>query len=168
MKVSGIVVALSWLVALLAAIAAAAGLFWKDGGAPFSFSTLRGQTVQMFGRGLYRFVGALIKSGPPDRMDSYTTMVTYALDLAVITPATFLCAVLVWRGDPQGYVIAVPLLTLIVLLAPQIILGTIFQRSAGVPFTTGEMIGPVAGFVILGLIAAWLLAAILRPLARIA
>jgi hypothetical protein len=292
MKVSSIVIVLSSLVALLAAIAAATGLSLKGGGGPFLFTTLRGQTAQIFGQGLYEydtlFIGAgfkgqdavalflgvpllvisivlyqrgsvsgqllltgtlgyflylyasmalgasynrlflfyiaifsaslfafiqvfsavnldlvasqipaglprrglaifmfaaglvtlvvwgsplvvaLIKGGPPDRMDSYTTMVTYALDLAIITPATFLCAVLVLRGDPLGVVIAAPLLTLIVLLAPQIILSTIFQKSAGVPFTMGEMIGPVAGFVVLGLIAAWLLVAILRGLSKIA
>jgi hypothetical protein len=292
MKVSSIVIVLSSLVALLAAIAAATGLFLKDDGTPFLFTTLRGQTAQIFGQGLYEydtlFIGAgfkgqdavalflgvpllvisivlyqrgsvsgqllltgtlgyflylyasmalgasynrlfllyivifsaslfafiqvfssvnldlvasqipaglprrglaifmfaaglvtlvvwgaplvvaLIKGGPPDRMDSYTTMVTYALDLAIITPATFLCAVLVLRGDPLGVVIAAPLLTLIVLLAPQIILSTVFQKSAGVPFTMGEMIGPVAGFVVLGLIAAWLLVAILRGLSKIA
>jgi hypothetical protein len=292
MKVSSIVIVLSSLVALLAAIAAATGLSLKGGGGPFLFTTLRGQTAQIFGQGLYEydtlFIGAgfkgqdavalllgvpllvisivlyqrgsvsgqllltgtlgyflylyasmalgasynrlfllyiaifsaslfafiqvfssvnldlvasqipaglprrglaifmfaagfvtlvvwgaplvvaLIKGGPPERMDSYTTMVTYALDLAIIIPATFLCAVLVLRGDPLGVVIAAPLLTLIVLLAPQIILSTIFQKSAGVPFTMGEMIGPVAGFVVLGLIAAWLLVAILRGLSKIA
>lgn len=288
MPVSNIIIVLSSLVALLAAIAAAAGLFVKDSGEPFLFTTLRGQTAKIHGQGLYRYdtlffgagfkgqdavalflgvpllalsiflyqrgtvsgqlllagtlgyflylyasmalgaaynklfllyvaifsaslftfvqvfssayshlaasplpsglprlglaifmlaaglvtlvvwgaplVAALIKGGPPDRMDSYTTMVTYALDLAIITPATFLCAVLVLGDNPMGYVIAAPLLTLIILLAPQIILSTIFQRSAGVPFATGEMIGPVAGFVVLGLIAAWLLATILRVL----
>jgi hypothetical protein len=288
MPVSNIIVVLSSLVALLAAIAAAAGLFVKDDGEPFLFTTLRGQTVKIHGQGLYRYdtlffgagfrgqdavalflgvpllalsiflyrrgtvsgqlllvgtlgyflylyasmalgaaynklfllyvaifsaslfafvqvfssvcshgaapplpsglprlglaifmlaaglvtlvvwgaplVAALIKGDPPDRMDSYTTMVTYALDLAIITPATFLCAFLVLGDNPLGYVIAAPLLTLIILLAPQIILSTIFQRSAGVPFTTGEMIGPVAGFVVLGLIAAWLLLTILTGL----
>lgn len=112
-------------------------------------------------------VVALIKDNPPDRLDSYTTMVTFALDLAIITPATFLCAVLILRGEPLGYVIAAPLLTLIVLLAPQIILSTVFQKSTGVPFTRGEMIGPVAGFVILGLIAAWLLVVMLRDFVEI-
>ena len=111
-------------------------------------------------------VAALIKGGAPDRMDSYTTMVTYALDLAIITPATFLSAILILRGEPSGYAIAVPLLTLIILLAPQIILSTILQKSAGVPFTIGEMIGPVAGFVVLGVIAAWLLVDILKGLAH--
>ena len=108
---------------------------------------------------------ALLQDSPPDRMDSYTTMVTYALDLAFITPATFICAVLVLNENPLGYVIAAPLLTLVVLLAPQIILSTIFQRAAGVPFTAGEIAGPVSGFVILGLIATWLLIAILKGLA---
>jgi hypothetical protein len=289
-KVSGIVLVLSGVVAVLTAIAAAAGLFFKDDGAPLAFSTLRGQTAQIYGRGLYRYdtlffaagfkgqdavalfagvpllvlavvlyrrgsvggqllltgmlgylvylyasmalgaaynrlfllyiailagalfafihvfstvdldaiaaqlpaglprrglavfmfaagavtlvvwgaplVAALLQGKPPDRMDSYTTMVTYALDLAIITPSTFLCAVLVLRGNLLGYVIAAPLLTLIVLLAPQIILSTILQRAAGVPLTSGEMIGPVAGFVVLGAIAGWLLAALFRGLAR--
>lgn len=91
-------------------------------------------------------------------------MVTYALDLAIITPSTFICAILVLRGDPLGYAIAAPLLTLVILLVPQIILSTIFQKSAGVPFTAGEMIGPVAGFVVLGLVATWLLVDLLRSL----
>jgi hypothetical protein len=289
-KVSGIVILLSSLVALLAAIAAAIGLFSKGDGAPFSFSTLHGQTAQIYGRGIYQYdtlffaggfkgqdavalffgvpllivsiilyqrgsvsgqllltgtlgyflylyasmalgasynrlfllyigifsaslfaflqvfssvnldlvasqipaglprrglaifmfvagfvtlvvwgaplVVALIKGGPPDRMDSYTTMVTYALDLAIITPATLLCAVLILRGDPLGYVIAVPLLTLVVLLAPQIVLSTVLQKSAGVPFAMGEMVGPVAGFVVLGSVAAWFLVAVLRGLSK--
>ena len=286
MKASGVINILSSFVAVMAVIAAAIGLFWRDGGGSFSFSTLRGQAAQIYGQGAYRYdtvffgagfkgqdavvlflavplliiavvltqrgsvsghllltgmlgyflyiyasmalgaaynrlflmyiiifsaslfafvqafssidlgliasripselpvrglaifmfaagsvtlfvwgaplVTALIRGGPPERMDSYTTMVTYALDLAVITPATFLCATMVLRGNPIGYAIAVPLLTLIILLAPQIILSTVFQRSAGVPFSTGEMVGPVAGFVILGLVASWLLAAVLR------
>jgi len=292
MKISGTAIILSSLVALMATIAAATGLFLKNDGVPFSFTTLRGHVVQIFGQGLYQYdttffgagfrgqdavalflgvpllvisiilyrrgtvtgqllltgvlgyflylyssmalgaaynrlfllyilifsaslfafiqvfasvdlgliashmpaglprlglvifmfaaglitlavwgaplVTALVNDATPERMDSYTTMVTYALDLAIITPATFLCAILVLKGDPLGYVIALPLLTLIILLAPQIILSTVFQKTAGVPLTQGEMIGPVAGFVVLGLIATWLLAAILRGLSRVA
>jgi hypothetical protein len=112
-------------------------------------------------------IAALVKGTAPDRMDSYTTMVTFALDLAIITPSTILCAILVLRGHPLGYVIASPLLTLIVLLAPQIVLSTVFQKAAGVPFTTGEMLGPVAGFIVLGIIAAWLLIDLLRGVVKI-
>jgi hypothetical protein len=49
MKPSKIVVWLSWLIAALALVAAAIGLFYQDGGTAFSFTTLRGQTVQIYG-----------------------------------------------------------------------------------------------------------------------
>jgi hypothetical protein len=55
MKPSKIVVWLSWLIAALALVAAAIGLFYQDGGTAFSFTTLRGQTVQIYGQGLYRY-----------------------------------------------------------------------------------------------------------------
>jgi hypothetical protein len=290
MRELNMVFTLAIAVAILAAVAAAVGLFYKTEAAPFPFTTLRGQTAQIYGQGLYHYdtlffgagfkgqdavvlflgvpllvvaallyprgslmgqllltgalgyflyvyasmalgaaynrmfllyvtifsaslfafvqafaavdldliaaqlpgglprlglavfmflagavtlfvwggplVATLFSGGVPDRMDSYTTMVTYALDLAIITPATIVCGLLVWQNNPLGYVLAAPLLTLVVLLAPQIILSTIFQRAAGVPFSTGEMVGPVAGFVVLGLAAAWLLVAILRGLAN--
>jgi len=280
------VIWLSALIAVLAAAAAGAGLFWRSEGSPYPFTTLRGQTAQMYGQEPYRYdtlftgagykgqdavvlflgvpllvlsivlyrngstagallltgmlgyflyiyasmalgaaynrlfllyvallsaslfafiriftstdlqalapsvasgmpqrslaiflfasglvtlvvwgaplVSALLQGGPPDRLDTYTTAVTYALDLAVITPSTFISGALILAGAPLGYLIAAPLLTLIVLLAPQIVLSTVFQRAAGVPFTAGEMIGPVAGFAILGLVAIWLLVALLR------
>lgn len=286
MKVSNITIVLAVIVALTAATAAAIGLFWRNGGSSYPFSTLRGQTVQIYGQGIYQhdtlffgagfkgqdavvlFLGvplliitiilalrgstvgqllmmgilgyflyvyasmalgasynrlfllyiiifsaslfafiqtfasvdldliatripdqlpirglaifmcssglitlfvwgaplvtALISGGAPERMDSYTTMVTFALDLAVITPATIVCAILVLKGEPLGYAISMPLLMTIILLAPQIILSTIFQKSAGVPFTRAEMVGPVTGFVILGLLATWLITAILK------
>lgn len=48
--------ALNWLVpliAILAVIAAGAGLFWQDGGSSYTFTTLYGETVQIYGRGVY-------------------------------------------------------------------------------------------------------------------
>jgi hypothetical protein len=55
MKPSKIVIWLSWLIAALALVAAAIGLFYQDGGTAFSFTTLRGQAVQIYGQGLYRY-----------------------------------------------------------------------------------------------------------------
>lgn len=112
-------------------------------------------------------IEALVTGSTPARMDSYTTMVTYALDLAIITPATIICGFMILRGNALGFVVAMPLLTLIILLAPQIILSTIFQYRAGVPFSTGEMIGPVAGFVILGAVGLWLLTNLLRNISNL-
>ncbi len=109
-------------------------------------------------------LAALRSNTLPDRVDSYTTPVTYALDLAIITPSTFIAGVLLLQGDPFGYVISVALLAIIILLMPYITLATIFQQRAGVNFTPGEMIGPVAGFAVLGLVALWLLVSLLGSL----
>lgn len=109
-------------------------------------------------------VAALVRSAPPPSLDHYTTTFTFGLDLAVITPAALMAAILVWRRDLLGHVIAFPLLGIIVLLAPCITLATVFQRAAGVTFSAGEMIGPVAGFVALGLLGLWIGSTILAAL----
>ena len=286
MKTSNAVIWLSSLIIILALVAAGTGLFWQNGGSAYPFTTLRGQTVQIYGQGLYHYdsvfngagnrgvdaaifglgvpllaictlcyrrgslkwglmltgtlgyflyvyisyafnaaynnlflvyvaifsasffgfvlaltavdlptlsahftehiprrslavfmfasglltlvawgepiVTALVTNQPPLLLDSYTTLVTYALDLAVITPTTFLTGVLVQRRSPLGYVLSFPLLVLIMLLAPQIAAQTISQLSAGLTFSPGQIIGPIAGFAVLGLIAIWLLVSILR------
>jgi hypothetical protein len=46
---------LSGLTAILAVAAASAGLFWPGGGSPYTATSLRGETVQLYGQGLYRF-----------------------------------------------------------------------------------------------------------------
>lgn len=48
--------ALNWLVpliAMLAVVSAGAGLFWKNGGDSYTFTTLYGETVDIYGRGIY-------------------------------------------------------------------------------------------------------------------
>ena len=54
MNHSVLVLTLTLLVALLAALAAGAGLFTSGGGAPYDFTTLRGQTARIYNQGLYR------------------------------------------------------------------------------------------------------------------
>jgi hypothetical protein len=98
----------------------------------------------------------------PDLLDVYSTPVTYALDLAVITPAAALAGLLVRRHNPLGYLLAGPLLVTIVLLLPTIALSTALQSAAGISFTAAEVVGPIAGFGILGVIGAWLLVRLLR------
>jgi hypothetical protein len=49
-RTSGLVL----VIAALALIAAASGLFWPDSGRPFAFMTIHGDIVQLYGQGLYR------------------------------------------------------------------------------------------------------------------
>jgi hypothetical protein len=55
MKSSRIVVWLIWLIAVLALVAAGIGLFYQDGGSSYAFTTVHGQSVQIYGQGLYRY-----------------------------------------------------------------------------------------------------------------
>jgi hypothetical protein len=63
MKISNLVIWLSFLIAVLALVAASIGLFWQDGGNSFSFVTLRGDTVSISGQGLYRYDTTLVAMG---------------------------------------------------------------------------------------------------------
>ena len=107
-------------------------------------------------------LAATASGDAPKWLDSSTTMVTDTLDLAIITPSALLAAILVRRNDPSGYLIAIVLLVLLLVLAPAIVAQTISQLAAGIAFTAGEVIGPIAGFVVLGAFAAWCLAGLLR------
>ncbi len=107
---------------------------------------------------------SLVSGATPDRLDSYTTLMTYALDLAIITPATFASGSMILKRLSMGYMSAFALFGIIIMLAPGIAASTVSQIRVGVSFTPGEVIGPVAGFVILGLLSAWALFGILRGL----
>lgn len=55
MQTTRTVVILSVLIAALAIVAAGLGVFWQGTGQPYEFRTLRGETVMIQGRGLYRY-----------------------------------------------------------------------------------------------------------------
>lgn len=288
MKYSKLVIALSVLIIILALLAVAAGFLWPSEGASFTFTNVRGQEVQIHGRGLYRYDtlfmaatnrgndsivlllaipllaystllywrgslrGGLLLLGTlvcffylyfsyafgiafnslfliyialysvslfafvllfisidrhllvehlatdlpyraialfmfvsglatlsiwlqllwndlalnqlPALMGVYSTKITDALDFGIITPATFIAGVLILRRNPLGYLIACALLVLEVMLTPLIIAQTISQLMAGVTFTPAEIIGPIAGFAILGLFALWVMVILLHKI----
>lgn len=275
--------ALNWLVpitGLFTMLAAAAGLFWPGGGQPFAFTTLRGETVQMYGQGLYRYdslmkgatlrgsdavlllagipllvvafilyrqgrlrgllllvgaltytlynaaslsfgaaynpllllymvllalnlfayilaftavdlqalvghvlpgmpyrslaafmlvsgvilllvwvsgiLGALFTGQPLPTLESYTTEVTYVLDLGVITPVLIVTGLLLRRRLPVSLVMSVSMLVLCMLIGLVVIGQTVFQRMVGITLNPGQLIGYVGSFVVLSLFALWL------------
>jgi hypothetical protein len=55
MNLTKTIIVLASLVALLAVVAAGAGLLLSGSGAAYEFTTLRGQTAQIYGQGIYQF-----------------------------------------------------------------------------------------------------------------
>jgi hypothetical protein len=109
-------------------------------------------------------VSAVLAGRPPALLLHSTTLVTEALDLAVVAPAAVVAGNLLLRRRPEGLLIGVPLLVLLWVLAPAIVLQTLFQWAAGWPFTPAQVAGPIAGFVALGITATATLVPTLRTL----
>jgi hypothetical protein len=109
-------------------------------------------------------VSAALAGRPPALLLHSTTLVTEALDLAVIAPAAVVAGLLLPRRRTEGLLIGVPLLVLLWVLAPAIVLATVFQQAAGWPFTPPQVVGPIAGFVALGVAATATLVPTLRGL----
>jgi hypothetical protein len=93
MKVSNAVVQLSGLIVVLALVAVGVGFLYQDGGNTFSFTSVRGETVQMYGHGLYRYDSQLVGTG---------YRVQDAATLVLGVPLLVLGALLYRRGSPRG------------------------------------------------------------------
>jgi hypothetical protein len=288
MKPSRALILLSILVGLLAAVQSGLGLFWHDGGSPFSFTTLHGQSVLINGQGIYHFdtffrapifrgtdavtfflclpllviallgywrgslpggilltgvlsyifynsasvalgtaynnlmlvyiayfsaslfalglavslidlrtlagrmaaglphrglaavvgvggaavlfawltdiLAALAAGSVPD-IASYTTEVTYVIDLGIIAPLSFAAVVWLLRRRPVGYLVASILLTNLAIIGMVVLTQTIFQLQAGITLPLGVFIGKAGSFAVLSLFAVWMLVRFYRNLA---
>ena len=93
MKNSKAVILLSILVLVLAIVQSGVGLFYQDGGSPFDFTNLRGQTIHMSGQGIYRddpSFNAPIQRG------------TDAITLFLFVPLLLIALYLYQRGSMRG------------------------------------------------------------------
>lgn len=107
-------------------------------------------------------IATLRTGAPPALLDTYTTLFTHALDLSVIVPTTVTAGVLILRRRALGYAIAMSLLVLEALLMPLIAIATVAQLRLGLSFDPGEIVGPIAGFTALAVVAIVVVRAILK------
>ena len=111
--------AVAWLSALilvLALVAAGAGLFWPGGEGPSSYTTVRGQTVELYGRGLYRY--DTLFGGAGNRG-------TDAVVLTLGFPLLAVCTVLYRRGSLRGTLLLTGALTYFLYVYASAALGTV-------------------------------------------
>lgn len=115
--------------------------------------------VAVWGSDLFQ---SMLNGRPSARIDNYTTVVTYVLDLGIVLPAMVVGGVLVLRRHALGYVIAAADLIVTLLLGPALTAMTVSQVLAGVSFTTGEVAGPVVGFTVVALLGMIVAVVLLR------
>ena len=63
MTISKPLIRLCWLIVLFVLTYSALGLFYQNGGSPFTFTTLRGQSVDIYGQGIYRYDTIFFSAG---------------------------------------------------------------------------------------------------------
>lgn len=110
---------LSWLVALLALVYAGLGLFWQDAGEPFTFTTLRGETVQIYGQGVYHFDTVLNGAGNRG---------TDAATLLVALPLLVIANLLNRRGSRGGGLLLASALAYFLYISISLCFGAAYNR----------------------------------------
>ena len=63
MKISKPLIRLCWLISLFVLTYSSLGLFYQNRGSPFAFTTLHGQSVDVYGQGIYRYDTIFFSAG---------------------------------------------------------------------------------------------------------
>jgi hypothetical protein len=108
-------------------------------------------------------VPALLQGQAPPEVASYTTVITFVVDMGVIAPALVLAGVLLLRRAPLGYLLASVMLIFTVTLGISITVFGIAQLLHRL-VTIGQFIGFVAPFTALTLISILYSVVVLRSL----
>ena len=111
-------------------------------------------------------VTALVQNQAPAAVASYTTVITFVLDLAIIVPAVFVAALLLLRRAQMGYLLASLLLVLSLTIGVSLMAQGAAQLLAGVPLTAGEILQFMAPFAFLTLVGAWPTVFLFRNISR--
>lgn len=86
-------------------------------------------------------------------IEVYTTEITYVLDMGILAPLMFICLFQLKKRNGLGYVLLESLLMLCIIIGIMIPTQTIFELSAGIKLSIGEIATKGASFVILALFA---------------
>jgi hypothetical protein len=132
----------------------------------------RGIAILLFVAGaalLFAWLTDLINWLAPGAMPgiaSYTTEVTYAIDLGIIAPLAFLSGIQLLRRKPVSYLISAILLIMLAIIGVVVTTQTLFQMQAGITLSPGELIGKAGSFALLSLFAIGLLIRFFRGLGQ--
>lgn len=119
MKTSTPLLWLSLPIIVLALVAASAGLFWQGGSGPFSFTTLRGEQVEIYGQGLYQYDIPIIALG---------FKMADAVTLSLAIPLLILALVLYRRGSLRGGILLAGVLAYFLYNYSSLALGAAYNK----------------------------------------
>lgn len=137
---------------------------------PFPY---RGAYVFLFLTGIALFVAwlpdiitAFLENRPLLLIETYTTEITYVLDMGIIAPTAFICIYLLKKRKNLGYIILDMLLTLCIIIGIMLPIQTAFQVQAGIQIPQGVLITKISSFCILALFALYFKVKLCRALPK--
>lgn len=118
MKTSKALITVCVLIAVLALVQSAAGVFWNSNGSPYSFTNLHGEIVPMYGKGIYRDNPAF--NAPIQRG-------TDAVALILYIPLLVAGIILYQRGSARGHLFLTGILASFVYHAASVAFGVAYN-----------------------------------------
>lgn len=115
---------------------------------------------------LIEIIGAIKSGMPPKIIGISTTEPTFVIDIGIIAPSAFYASMLVYKRKPIGIVFAIVLLMLNAVVGLIVISQTIFQYKYGVIISIQEFIPYVSVFVLMSVIATFLINKTLNSLKK--
>jgi hypothetical protein len=106
-------------------------------------------------------IPALVEGKAPLEVWSYTTVITYAIDMGIIAPALIVAGIMLLRRESLGYLLASTLLVFTTILGISLLSAGTMQMLAGL-IDIRQFIVFVASFAILTFFAIWFTLALFR------
>jgi hypothetical protein len=97
-------------------------------------------------------IPAQVEGKAPPEVWSYTTVVTYAIDMGIIAPALIVAGIMLLRRNALGYLLVSTSLVFTTILGINLLTAGIVQKIVGL-ISIGQFIGFVVSFAILTLFA---------------
>jgi hypothetical protein len=110
-------------------------------------------------------VPALLAGSVPAELGSYTTMITYVVDMGIIAPVLVSAGILLRRHQPLGYVLTSVLLIFIDILGSALLIMGIAQKVTGL-VNVGQFFGFVVSFAVLTFFSIGLTVGLFRNLTQ--
>ncbi len=120
----------------------------------YSFSIL--SSVALFVAWLPDIISSILAGNTLQLIDTYTTEITYVIDMGLLSPLFLASIYLIVKKDALGYLSFLILSMICILIAPVLMLQSVFQTVAGIETPIAAMITKIGIFILLGMWASYL------------
>lgn len=113
-------------------------------------------SVALFVAWLPDIIGSILAGSTLQIIDTYTTEITYVIDMGLLSPLFIAAIYLMVKKDALGYLSFLILSMICILMAPVLILQSVFQTVAGIETPLPVLITKIGIFILLALWAIYL------------